>query len=365
MTEPAADIASDAKAVLPQPLVRPAVRIGPISAVRRPAVLTAVLTLAVVLVVLAVLDVWLGGDPIPLPQLLNALTGGGTGAQRFIVWELRMPRTATALIVGAALGLAGAITQSVLRNPLAAPDLLGITAGASLAATAATVVGGAFAASVYGVPLAALLGGLITAAAIYLFAWRGGEVAGFRLVLIGIGVNAMLVAGVGWLLVSAQIQDVGKAQVWLNGSLDDTSWTRFWPTAAAFVIALAITLGAARSLAALRFGPDIARSLGVRVQWNQGLLLTAAAALAALATSACGPIAFVALAAPQIARRITGSAGEPLFGSALTGAVLVTGSDLLARAILPEDLPVGVVTAGFGGCYLLYSLVRSNRKASL
>ncbi|MQY23117.1 FecCD family ABC transporter permease [Nocardia macrotermitis] len=355
-------VASDAKPVLRQ---RPAVRIGPISVVRRPGVLTAFLALAVLLVVLAVLDVWLGGDPIPLPQLLNALSGGGNGALRFIVWELRMPRTATAPIVGAALGLAGAITQSILRNPLAAPDLLGITAGASLAATATTVAGGAFAASVFGVPLAALGGGLLTAAAIYLFAWRGGEVAGFRLVLIGIGVNAILVAGVGWLLVSAQIQDIGRAQVWLNGSLDDTSWTRFWPTAAAFVIVLAITLSAARSLAALRFGPEIARSLGVRVQWNQGLLLTAAAALAALATSACGPVAFVALATPQIARRITRTAGEPLFGSALTGSVLVTGSDLLARAILPQDLPVGVVTAGFGGCYLLYSLVRSNRKASV
>ncbi|NUS43904.1 MAG: iron chelate uptake ABC transporter family permease subunit, partial [Mycobacteriaceae bacterium] len=303
-----------------------AVRIGPVSVRARPrAVLTAA-ALAAVLAVLFCIDIARGDYAMGLGQVLDTLTGGGTRVQRFVIFDSRLPRTATAVVVGAALGMSGAITQSVLRNPLASPDMLGITAGAGFGATAAVVAGTAGA---LGVPVAALLGGLATALAVYLLAWRGRGVDGFRLVLIGIGINAALTAGVGWLLVSARLDDVMKAQVWLNGSLSETSWDRFWPTALGLAATLAVAAAAGRSLAALRFGPDTAQALGVRFQRDQALLLLAAVTATALATAAAGPVVFVGLCAGQLARRLMHTLGEPIMGSALVGAVLVVGSDII------------------------------------
>lgn len=346
---------------LPRP--RPGIRLGPFSAVRRPAVAATALALLGVLALLVCIDIARGEFVIPLGDVIDTLSGGGSRSQRFVIFDSRLPRTATAVVAGAALGMAGAITQSVLRNPLAGPDLLGITSGASFAATAAVVGIGGELAGPLGVSGAALVGGLATGAAIYLLSWHGG-VDGFRLVLIGIGINAALVAGVGWLLVSARIEDVARAQIWLNGSLADTSWARFGPTAIGCGVTFLVALGAARNLGALRFGADTAGSLGVRAQLQQSVLLLAAVVAAASATAAVGPVVFIALAAPQIARRLLRVAGEPLLGSAALGAALLVGSDVIGRTLLPVSLPVGVVSAAFGGPFLLYLLVRTNRKAS-
>ncbi|MEE2034379.1 FecCD family ABC transporter permease, partial [Rhodococcus chondri] len=206
-------------------------------------------------------------------------------------------------------------------------------------------------------------GGLLTAAVIYTLAWKNG-VDGFRLVLIGIGVNAMLLALINWMLVSADINDVSRAQIWLTGSLNGIGWTQVLPAALALVVIGAWTVVASFTVGALRLGDDTARSLGVRLQTQQALLLIAACGLAAVATAAAGPIGFVALAAPQVALRLVRSAGPPIIASALTGAVLVVGADIVARTILPVSLPVGLVTSAVGGPFLLYLLVRSNRKVS-
>ncbi|MCM6772235.1 iron chelate uptake ABC transporter family permease subunit [Nocardia sp. CDC159] len=332
-----------------------------------------VVALTAALLVLFALDISHGEFHIPLGRVVDVLTGGGTRAQRFVILDSRLPRAVTAVIAGAALGIAGAVTQSILHNPLASPDVLGITSGAGLAAVAVLAgTGGATTgfAAVFGVPLAALTGALLTAAVIYLLAWgrtHTGDlgVTGIRLVLIGIGANAVLMAGTSWLLVRASLQDAARAQLWLTGSLDAANWTRAVPAALGLALVLLVTAASARTLAALRFGSDTTRTLGVRMQTQQAVLIGAAVAAAGLATAAVGPLSFVGLAAPQLARRLLRTPGEPIVGSAVTGALLVVGSDVLARTVFPVDLPVGIVTAALGAPFLLLLLVRVNRKATL
>ncbi|WP_280330376.1 FecCD family ABC transporter permease [Nocardia wallacei] len=352
--------------------VRPAVRIGPFSAVLRLSVLLTVAGLVAATLVLFALDISVGEFGIPLRRVLDVLAGGGTRAQRFVIFESRLPRAVTAVVAGAALGLAGAITQSILHNPLASPDLLGITAGASFAAVAAVAGTGTATgvAATVGVPLAALAGGLLTAAAIYVLAWgrsRDGAAGatGMRLVLIGIGVNALLLSGVSWLMTRATLTDATRAQLWLTGSLNGADWSRAVPAAIALTVVLVVTAASARTLAALRFGTETTRALGVRLQAQQGLLLGAAVVAASLATAAVGPVAFVGLAAPQIARRLLRLPGEPVLGSALVGALVVVGADVVARTVVPVDLPAGIITAALGGPFLLLLLVRTNRKATI
>lgn len=347
---------------------RPAVRLGRVSLVRRPLMVVTTVLVAAALILVMCVNIGRGDFPLSIPQVLDVLLGGGTRIERFIVMDLRLPRSLTGLLVGAALGISGAITQSISRNALASPDILGITAGASAAAVALIVLGGGGTFSgllaTLGLPLAALIGGVLTAIAIYSLAWRKG-VDGFRFILVGIAVNAMLTAVIGWLLISADINDVSRAQVWLNGSLNGANWSTVWPVAVAVVIVGGATIVSTFTLGALRLGDDNARSLGVRLQHSQAVMLLAAVALAAVATAAAGPIAFVALAAPQIAVRLLRTPGPPIIASALLGGLLVVASDLIARTILPVELPVGIVTSALGGPFLLYLLVRSNRKASV
>ncbi|WP_040778015.1 FecCD family ABC transporter permease [Nocardia pneumoniae] len=352
---------------------RPALRVGPVSMVLRPTMVLTVAALTAIALGLLCLDIAVGESHLPLGRVLDVLTGGGTKAQRFIVLESRLPRALTALVVGLALGLAGAITQSILHNPLAAPDMLGITSGASLGAVGVLVVSGGastgLAASV-GAPLAALAGGLLTAVAVYLLAWgrdRTGAhgATGLRLVLIGVGVNALLLAAISSLLTRATLADAQRAQLWLNGSLNSADSAHLASTVIAVAVVAALALGSARTLAALRLGAETTRALGVRIQTQQAVLIGAAVVAASLATAAAGPVGFVALTAPQIARRLLRTPGEPLVGAALIGAILVLGADVAARTMFPVDLPVGVVTAAFGGPFLLYLLVRMNRKATL
>nr|WP_232541603.1 iron chelate uptake ABC transporter family permease subunit [Nocardia bovistercoris] len=351
--------------------LRPALRVGPVSLVLRPRMAVLALLLAAALFALFCLDIATGETHIPLDRVLDVLSGGGTRAQRFIIWESRMPRALTAVVVGAALGLAGAITQSILHNPLASPDMLGITSGAGLGAILVlTGIGNTGAAASVGAPLAATLGGLLTALAIYSLAWgrsATGEVGatGMRLVLIGIGVNAVLVAGISWTLTRSSLETAARAQLWINGSLNAADNSTLVPAALTLGAALLVAVASARTLAALRLGPESVRVLGVRVQTQQAILLGTAVTVASVATAAVGPVGFVALAAPQIARMLFRTPGEPLVGSALCGGVLVVGADVASRTIFPVDLPVGIVTAAFGGPFLLYLLVRMNRKATL
>ncbi|MFJ4655054.1 FecCD family ABC transporter permease [Nocardia sp. NPDC088792] len=353
--------------------VRPAVRVGGFSTVLRIRAVLTVIALAVLLIGLFAWDMSVGDFRIPIGKVLEVLGGGGTRAQRFVIMDSRLPRACAAVVVGAALGLAGAVTQSILRNPLASPDILGITSGASVGAVAVLIgVGGTGTgiAAALGVSVAALLGGLLTAVLIYLLAWGrtttgDSGVMGFRLVLIGIGVNAALLAVVSWLLTRATLTDAAHAQLWLTGSLNSADWSTLVPATIGLGIAVLVCVASTRTLAAMRFGPDTTRILGVRMQTQQAVLIAAAVVCAALATAAVGPLGFVGLAAPQTARRLLRTPGEPIIASALVGGIAVVGADLLARTVFPVAVPVGVVTAAVGGPFLLYLLVRTNRKATL
>ena len=297
-----------------------------------------------------------GEFPVAPDEVLAALVGAGDDATRFIVLDLRVPRALTAILAGVALGVAGTVFQDLARNPLVAPDVIGISAGASLAAVALIVFGDASGALT--VPLAALAGAAGTGALLYVLAWRGG-VHGYRLVLVGIGLAAMLNAGVSYVLTRGQLFEVAQAYVWLVGSLNARGWEHAWPLAAALAVLVPAALALGHSLEALQLGDDVARALGVRVQRVRIGLLAVAVALTGFAVAAAGPIAFVAFIAPHVARRIaravTPSAVIPV--AAAVGALLLLAADTLA----PGELPVGIVTSIIAAPYFLYLLRRAAR----
>lgn len=314
--------------------------------------------LAVVVAAAGAVSVSVGDFAIPLSDVIPAIVGFGNPESDFIIRTLRLPRALTGALVGAAFGLSGSIFQSLARNALASPDVIGITAGAGAAAVAVIVwVGG----SSTVVSLGALAGALATAAAIYLLAYKRG-VLGYRLVLVGIGVAAVLSALTSYLLTRAEIFEAQRATVWLTGSLNGRSWDHVRPVALALVILLPVSLALGRQLRLLELGDDTAKGLGARVEPSRAGLIAAGVGLAAIATASAGPIAFVALVAPQIARRLAHAAGATLVPSALVGAALVLLADLAARrAFAPTELPVGVVTGIIGAPYLLWLLARANR----
>ncbi|MFI6054519.1 FecCD family ABC transporter permease [Streptomyces violascens] len=347
-----------------KPAVAPGVRIGRVSFVWRPRVVLVTLLLMAATFFLFCLSIAVGDFPVGLPKVIATLFGGGERVDNFVIMDLRMPRALAGLVVGVALGVSGALTQSIARNPLASPDILGITGGAgAVAVFLVTVSGGAATAVVSSVGLsgAALAGGLATGLLVYFMAWRRG-VDGFRLILIGISVSAVTQAITTWLLVTADIKDVARAQAWLVGSLDNRSWddvsVALWGTLAL----MAVVVGVAFQFKPLHFGDDVAAGLGVRHARVRAVLLLCAVLLAGFAVSAAGPVPFVAMVAPQVAMRLTKHPTPPLVASATVGALLLIGSDLVARTALPITLPVGVVTAAIGGPFLIYLLVRANRR---
>jgi iron complex transport system permease protein len=344
-----------------------AVRLGPVSGVlRRRQVAVPVLAL-VVLVLVAAVSMGRGDFPIGVPDVLRTLVGLGDGPQEFVVLQLRAPRVVVGALVGLALGVAGALFQTFARNPLASPDTLGITSGASVGAVAAIVLGGGALGegfSSVGIPLAALLGALVTGGLLFLLAWRAG-VDGLRLVLIGIALWSVGGALVDWLLTRAEIYDAASAYVWITGSLNARTWDHALVLVVGLAVLLPLALALSRVLAVLQFGDDTARGLGVRLQPAQAGVVLVAVGCVAVAVSAAGPVTFVALVVPQIAVRLAGGARPPVLASGLLGAVLVVGADLVTRTVLPEALPVGILTALIGAPYLLWLLVRGRRRSTV
>ncbi|MDX6744247.1 FecCD family ABC transporter permease [Actinocorallia sp. A-T 12471] len=350
-----------------QRAARPGVRVGRVSFVWRPWVLLVALLLAAGTFLVFCASIAVGDFPLPLPQVVATILGRGEPVDEFVIMDLRMPRALVGLIVGVALGVSGAITQSIARNPLASPDVLGITSGASAAAVfLVTATGGAAAAivSTVGLSAAALTGGLGTGLLVYFLAWRRG-IDGFRLILIGISVSAVMEALTTWLLVKADIRDVARAQAWLVGSLEERSWSEVWIALWCTIALLAVVGYASFHLKPMHFGDDVAAGLGVRFSLVRAVLLLCAVLLAGVAVSAAGPVPFVALVAPQVALRLSRFPTPPLVASGLVGALLLLGSDLVARTALPVTLPVGVVTAAIGGPFLVYLLVRANLRRRL
>ncbi|WP_431929175.1 FecCD family ABC transporter permease [Nonomuraea jabiensis] len=342
--------------------VAPGVRLGHASFVWRPWMVLVTLLLAAAAFLVFCLSIGTGDFPIGLSQVIATLFGQGERVDEFVIMDLRMPRALAGLVVGVALGVSGAITQSIARNPLAGPDVLGITGGASAVAVfLVTVSGGAATAIVdsVGLSAAALAGGLGTGLLVYFLAWRRG-IDGLRLILIGISVSAVMEAITIWLLVTADIRDVARAQAWLVGSLDNRSWGEVWVALWCALALMAVVSCVAFQLRPLHFGDEVAAGLGVRYSMVRAVLLLCAVLLAGVAVSAAGPVPFVALVAPQVAMRLSRCPTPPLVASGLVGALLLIGADLVARTALPVSLPVGVVTAAIGGPFLVYLLVRAN-----
>ncbi|MEU9234347.1 FecCD family ABC transporter permease [Streptomyces subrutilus] len=338
------------------------VRFGRVSFVWRPWMVCVTLLLAAATFLVFCLSIGVGDFPIALPRVVATILGRGEQVDEFVIMDLRMPRALTGVVVGVALGVAGAITQSVARNPLASPDILGITGGAgAVAVFLVTVTGGTAAAVVNSVGLsgAALAGGLGTGLLVYFLAWRRG-VDGFRLILIGISVSAVMEAITTWLLVRADIRDVARAQAWLIGSLDNRSWDDIRVALWCTLVLVAVVAGAAFQFKPLHLGDEVAAGLGVRYTRVRAVLLLCGVLLAGVAVSAAGPVPFVALVAPQVAMRLVRCPTPPMAASGVVGALLLTGADLVARTALPISLPVGVVTAVIGGPFLVYLLVRAN-----
>ncbi|MGV9992346.1 FecCD family ABC transporter permease [Streptomyces sp. NPDC003374] len=323
-----------------------------------------VVVVALVAAALAASVVLIGtGDlAVPAPDVLRALTGGGSPVQRFVVRELRLPRVLVGLLVGACLGLGGALFQSVSRNPLGSPDVLGLTQGATAGALVVIVL---FSGSATAVTLGALGGGLLSGLAVHLLAWKQG-VHGYRLVLVGIGVSAVATAVNGYLVTKADFVDAARAVVWMTGSLNGRDWTQVGPLSALCAVLVPLVLANARGLRMLEMGDDVSHALGVRVERVRLVLMVAAVLLTAAATAAAGPVGFVALTAPQLARRLTRSPGPNLVPSLCMGAALLVTADWAAqRAFGADQLPVGVVTGVLGGLYLLWLLVTERRRGRI
>ncbi|WP_308799707.1 FecCD family ABC transporter permease [Agromyces silvae] len=318
-----------------------------------------VVSVALVLAIgLALTALSLGAASVTPDRVLGVLFGGGERVDRFVVLNLRLPRILAALLVGAAFALAGAVFQSTLRNPLASPDILGIAQGASLGAVWAILglaLGGAAVAGL------AFGGALLVAIVIWLAAWRQG-LHGIRFVLVGVGMSYVCGSTVAWLLASSDVRQAQTALHWTVGSVADVRG----PELAVLAVGVAAGAGAvaiaSRVLRPLALGDDHAAALGVRVNAGRVVLLLLAVALVATATSVAGPIAFVALIAPAVARSLVGGGGAALVASTFVGALLVLAADVIGQFAFPGfSAPVGIVTGVIGAPYLLWLLARTER----
>lgn len=292
-------------------------------------------------------------------QVMSALSGDAPRGIRMVVTEWRLPRILMALLIGAALGVSGAIFQSLMRNPLGSPDVMGFNTGAWSGVLIAMVL---FGQHLTAIAFAAMLGGIVTSLIVWLLAWRNG-IDTFRLIIIGIGVRAMLMAFNTWLLLRASLETALSAGLWSAGSLNGLTWAKAWPSVPIIMVMLACAGLLVRRLRLLEMGDDSACALGVRVEYSRLLLMLVAVVLTAGATALAGPISFIALVAPHIARRLSGTARWGLTQAALCGALLLAVADFCAQQLfLPYQLPVGVVTVSLGGIYLIVLLIQESRK---
>lgn len=321
--------------------------------------------LGVTLVTLAlmVINIGVGEYPIaPLDVIKTVLHLPTDNADfHFVVNVLRLPRMLVAALVGLALGIAGAIMQSITRNPLAEPGILGISAGASLAAVTFIVMVKNVPSTA--VPFAAFAGAALAALLIYLLAWRKGD-SPIRLVLVGIGLGSVSGALITLMITFGDLYDVQRAMVWLTGSVYGRSWAEFWALLPWLVIFVPLALLLARDLNVLSLGEDVAGGLGSHVAIKRGLLLLTVVALAGASVAAAGAIGFVGLVAPHLARRLVGPLHEGVLPiSSVLGACIVVAADLAGRTLLaPIELPCGLMTAVIGAPFFVYLLIQGYKR---
>lgn len=331
------------------------VRMGPVSFRFDPRV---PVLIGAALAVLALLAVWastLGSFDLGLREVGQVLAGGGTPEARLIVLDLRLPRILAAVLVGPLLALSGAVFQGLIRNPLVSPDIIGIQAGAACAAVWWIVTGGASSLQ----PVVAFAGAAGAAAAIYLLSWRG-RIAPARLVLVGVGVNALLTAATTLLLVRARIWEAGRAMVWMTGSVNNAGWDDVRVLALALLVLLPLGAALMGGLRVLQLGDARALALGLPVERARRILILVGCAASAAAVSVAGPVGFIALAVPHLARMLAGPMTPGVLAfTGVMGAIVLLAADMAAQHLLPVSLPVGVVTGVVGAPYFLYLLLRA------
>lgn len=319
---------------------------------------TALLALALCLAAaaLAVYSVASGTINYSLAEVMSALALRGEDKTELVIWSIRLPRAVAAIAVGMALGAAGSVFQSISRNALGSPDVIGFTTGAATGAVLQIVLYNKGAAAT---ALSAVTFGVVTAVIVYLLSRNRGSTGGYRLVLIGIGVSAMLSALNTLLLAWGDLDLAVKARIWLSGSLNAREWNDVYPALIALAICLPMLIYYSRPLNILEMGDDQAKQLGVNTERLRLIVMILGVLLTSVAVAAAGPIAFIALAAPQIVSRITGAARVQVICSGLFGAVLLLAADMISRN-LPTSyaVPVGLTTGVIGGFYLLWILTR-------
>lgn len=299
-----------------------------------------------------------GAFPISAGDVWAALRGAAPERIRMIVLEWRLPRFLLAILLGGALGMSGAIFQSLTRNPLGSPDIIGFAAGSHSGALVMMLL---FSGGYYASAAGALAGGAVTALAVWALAWRRG-VQGFRLIVVGIGVSAMLGAFNAWLIRAADLNAAMSAALWGAGSLNGLGTEHLLPVIAVLALIFPATLALGRPMRQMEMGEDIARASGIATTGVRAGLMALGVALTATATAAAGPIGFIALAAPQLARRLTRSPGVALLPAGLMGAALLSLADALAQHAFPMQLPVGLVTTSVGGLYFAWLLIREGSR---
>ncbi|ERG67666.1 FecCD family ABC transporter permease [Exiguobacterium chiriqhucha] len=303
----------------------------------------------------------LGNTIYPVADVIRVLFGEQVPGASFAVGTIRLPRMLAGIFAGLAFGIAGTVFQTMLRNPLANPNVIGITTGSSAAAVFGIVV---LQASDTFVSIISIIGGLLTVLAIY-FLSKGAAFSIGRLVLVGIGIQAMLTAVINYLLLISRQNDVGTAMRWLSGSLNGVKMETLPPLMIAVALCLPVILRLSRQLQILELGEMTATSLGVKTNQTRVLLIVASVLMLALATATTGPIAFVAFLAGPIAKRLVGDGRSTIIPAALVGVILVLAADLIGQFAFTARYPVGVITGMVGAPYLIYLLIRMNRRGEL
>lgn len=320
---------------------------------------THLLLVSLLLLASAGLSLSLGSFPTPPMQVLRALIAPQSSDIAFIIWELRLPRIVLAILVGAALAIAGAILQSIVRNPLASPDVIGITSGAALAAVLFLVLLSTHL-SIQWLPFAAMLGALVAALAVVSLTWKNG-ISPSRMVLVGIGLAAAMGAGTTLLIVISDDSAAMTAYVWLTGSLYAAQWKDVQGLLPWLLVTVPLCLVFTRHADAMALGDSVAEGLGVAILRSRLVLMACSVALAGAAVAFAGGLSFVGLIAPHLAAKLVGRNLARLIPmSALVGALIVLYADLLGRvAFLPKDLPAGIFVAGIGAPFFVYLLHRT------
>ncbi|PYI51339.1 FecCD family ABC transporter permease [Paenibacillus flagellatus] len=310
--------------------------------------------------IVLLLHLMLGDYPIPVREALLAAVGGGDSKYGFVVQTLRLPRALVAFLAGAGLALSGVLLQGITRNPLAAPGVVGLNAGASLTAVAAIIVFPSIPVAL--MPVAAFVGALSAGALSYVLAWRRG-LSPVRLLLVGVGLSASAGAIVTFLLTIGKINDAKMAVIWMTGSVYGRSWEHFWPLLPWLLVLLPVSLLLAKRLDVLQLGDDAARGLGSRLELSRGLLLLISIGLAGSAVAMAGTIGFVGLMAPHMSRYAVGAASRRVIpAAALLGGLIVMLADLFGRIMLkPIEIPCGILVAIVGAPYMLYLLYKKRR----